>query len=373
MAGAMSDEMPGFNILGLLLGGRGYAANYFAQKDNLAIRRAEEGRRGAFAQGLLASPELANANANPYDRNAQFGLWAQMYGNPGGSPELGNALLDKSLSAIYGREDQTFKDELWKKQLNLSAESELRVDQIKRDRDAQAKKDVLGMLFAPGESGQPGIVQQAQRNMAAKAAGLNVPDGMDVIPNAQGGLSYRPAPGSENWRKMFGEVQANQNIIAGLTNLQDMLVNGTGSKGDWDAEKAALTLGVKNAENLGALDQGALDFIESMIPGYNSNWSANPQNWGGAKEKLRVAIARYQSKLMQVQDKWLIPADMVTNRADDVLAPSAPSKPMPSGPARMSMMPDRGETPGAQMGRMLGRVNRKPPKGPRVFDSGRFD
>lgn len=365
MAGIFSDDengAPGLSILGMLLGGRGYAAQHFAMRDQAQLDEAKRGQRQAFAQGLLGSDELKNANANPLDRNAQFGLWGKFYGDKGGDVNLGNSLLDKSISAIYGREADVFKDELWMKQLKLSEDSTLRVDQIKRDRDAQGRKDALNLLFAPGETGQAGIIEQANRNYAFDTAFPNQRGaGMDVVPGANG-LAFRPAPGTDDYRKMFGEVQSNQNVVSGMSNLYDMVKNNTGDKAQYEAERAALLLEVKKAEQLGSLDQGTLDFYSELVPAYNSNWSVNPQNWGAQQEKLRVQLERAKVKLGQTMDRWTIPANMVPNRASAVVPTGTPTKPMPSGPATIAPTPERGQTPGAAIGGMVnsGRNQRRP-------------
>jgi hypothetical protein len=343
MAGIFSDDesgVPGFNILGMLLGGRGYAAQHFAMRDQAAWDEQKRKDRESFATGLLGSEELKRANANPLSRDAQFGLWGQFYGQKGGDPTLGNSLLDKSISAIYGHEADVFKDELWKKQLNLSAESELMVDQKKRERDAAGKQAALNLLFAPGESGNPGLVEQAARNQAFDTAFPNQrPNDMDVVPGANG-LTYRPNIMTENGRKMMSEVQSNQNVVSGISNLYDMVKNNTGDRATYDAERAALLMEVKKAEQLGSLDQGTLDFYTELIPAYNSNWSANPQNWGSQQEKLRVQLERAKVKAAQTLDRWSIPASMVPNRASAVVAPSTPTKPMPTGPAIIPQAPD---------------------------------
>jgi hypothetical protein len=363
MAGIFDDDesgTPGLSILGMLLGGRGYAAQHFAMRDQAAIDEKRRGDREAFATGLLGSDELARANASPLDRNAQFGLWGKFYGEKGGDVNLGNSLLDNSIKAIYGREADVFKDELWRKQLNLSAESELKVDQIKRERDVQGKKDALKFLFAPGESGQPGIVEQAMRNQAFDAAGLKRPEGYDVVPG-NNGLAFRPAPGTDDYRKMFGEVQANQNILSGLKNLSDMANFGTGSSGNWDAERTALLLEVKKAESLGALDQGTVDFFDKMIPGYWADWSPGSGKWGATSEKLRVQLERAKGKLNQTLDRWQIPANMVQDR-NTLQAPSTPTKPMPSGPATIPTSPPRDLTTRYRWDRLKPQPEEPPPQ-----------
>ena len=342
MPGIFDDDdsgTPGFNILGMLLGGRSYAAQHFALRDQAAQEQFQQKQRQQFATGLLGSDELRRANANPLDREAQFGLWGQFYGQPGGNVQLGNSLLDTSIRSIYGNEASKFDQAQWEKRLNLTTDAELKVDQIKRDRDIAAKKAAMSLLFAPGESGQPGIVEQANRNNAARAAGITIPDGYDAVPGKDG-LAFRPSGGTDDFRKMFGEVQANQNIVSGLKNLQDMMANNTGSKGDWDGERAALMMEIKKAEDLGALDKGSLDFMAEVVPEYNANWKTlNPQNFGQSKEKLRVAMERYQAKLAQTLDRWQIPANLVPNRGSQVLAPSTPTKPVPSGPAVIAQPP----------------------------------
>lgn len=365
MAGIFSDDengVPGFNLLGMLLGGRGYAAQHFAMRDQAALEENKREARQAFATGLLGSKELADANANPLDRTKQFGLWGKFYGERGGDVQLGNSLLDKSISAIYGHEADVFKDELWKKQLQLSAESELKVDQIKRDREAAGKVNALKYLFGTGESGNMALVEQASRNQAFDTAFPNQrPNDMNVVPGANG-LVMQPNPMSENGRKMMAEVQSGQNVVSGLTNLYDMVKNNTGDKATYEAERAALLMEVKKAEQLGSLDQGTLDFYTELVPAYNSNWSVNPQNWGAQQEKLRVQLERAKIKAAQTLDRWSIPADAVPNRANALVAPSTPTKPMPTGPAIIPGTPPRGQTPGAAMGGLVNSgAARRPP------------
>ena len=175
---------------------------------------------------------------------------------------------------------------------------------------------------------------------------------MDVVPGANG-LTYRPNIMTENGRKMMSEVQSNQNVVSGISNLYDMVKNNTGDRASYDAERAALLMEVKKAEQLGSLDQGTLDFYTELIPAYNSNWSANPQNWGSQQEKLRVQLERAKVKAAQTLDRWSIPASMVPNRASAVVAPSTPTKPMPTGPAVIPKTPERGRTPGAAVGSMV--------------------
>jgi hypothetical protein len=348
MPGILSDDpnsgMPGFNILGMILGGRGYAANYFGQRDQAQMDEFKRGEREKFSTGLLASEGYKNAINNPYDRDAQFrGIWAPFYSNRGGDVNMGNQLLDNSMKAIYGREKSVFDEEIWKKNLNLSAESELMVDQTKRDRDAEGKRKAFEGIFAPSETGEPGLITQAKRNSAFDIAFPNQRGTNDVVPGPNGIMNYRPGVGTEGFREMVGTVQSGQNVISGLSNLDDMLKNSTGNKSAWDAEKAMLTTEVKKLESLGALDEGTTKFIDQMVPGYNDAWSLNPQaaGTGAMREKLRVVTERYKAKLAQVGDRYLIPVDQVPNRANAVKAPGSPTKPMPSGPALIPPSPQR--------------------------------
>lgn len=330
-------DMPSFNIMGLLLGGRGYAANYFGQRDQLEINKAQQAERAQFAQGVLGADYGQDANAaygramdNPYDRRAQMGLWGRMYGGPESAAAMGNSLLDKSMSSIYGREETAFQDTLAKERIRMTADQELRVDETKRARDTALRKQLIDQVYGPG--GQT-AANQAMRNAAAKQLGIAVPDGMDMLPGPNGQPVFRPSPGTPQFREMMGEFQPQQNILSGLKSLQAMAEQGNGSSGAWDTERNLLTLEIQRARKLGALDEGTLTFMENLIPDkWDDSWVTSPSKFGETKERLRVLVARNEAGLKQTADRWMIPADQVADRSAGWTGDI--TKPVPKGPAR---------------------------------------
>src|SRR5262245_9656198 len=105
-----SGDMPGFSWLGLLLGGRGYAAQYYGLRDRVAVQqpvdRQLQQERAMAAQGLIGSPEYQRYLASPYDRAAGGALWARMQGMPEAQANLGNSLLGTITSQAYGLEGE---------------------------------------------------------------------------------------------------------------------------------------------------------------------------------------------------------------------------------------------------------------------------
>lgn len=333
------SEMPDFNILGLLLGGRGYAANWFSKRDELQLMNQQRSEREQFASGLLGADYGQDANAaygramdNPYDRRAQMGLWGRMYGGPESAAALGNGLIDKSMSAIYGREQTAYEDTLQRARIRLTADEELRVDETKRKRDLEARKALVAGIFGP--DGQT-AANQFNRNQAYnQATGGQLPQGMDVVPGPQGGLAFRPAPGSPQFREMMDEIQPQQSILASLRSLQEMAENGTGSSGAWNTERQLVQLEIQKARKLGALDSGTIDFLDSMIPGAWSDWTATPAKWGETKERLRVLTSRMEGNLAATGNKWLVPVNEVANAQEGRGWMGDIDKPVPKGPAR---------------------------------------
>lgn len=327
-------EMPSFNIMGLLLGGRGYAANWFSQRDALELQNAQREERGQFARGLLASPELRAANAAPYDRNAQYGLWGQMYGGPESAASLGNNMIQDSMRAIYGREASTYEDAMQRARIKLTADEALRVDETKRARDQQQRKDLVSAIFGPD-----GQTAQAQflRNQAFTAAGGTLPSGMDVMPGASGGLVFRPAPGSDQFRQMMDDIQPKQSVLAGIQSLKQMADTGTGGSAEWDTERKLLQLNIQRANKLGSLDQGTMDFLNELLPSYRAG-PTEPAKWGMQKERLRILEDRMQRDLQAAGNKWMIPVNQVPNAQEGGGWMGGPDMAkLPKGPARAAV------------------------------------
>jgi hypothetical protein len=344
---------PGFNIMGFLLGGRGYAANYFAQQDAQQRQQVQQQQRGEYAQGILNSPAFGQAVTDP-GLQKQYGLWAKFAGGDDQTAGLGNSLLDKAVGNYYttgqqSNEDKltrgrmTFNDQLERSRIAYGSDVQLKADQIKRDRDmAQVQKmgDYLG-----GEGAQ----SQIMRNYAAKQLGVDVPTGYDVVPMGTGGIGFRPAPGSEAWGKMTSEVGAMNNIVGGYGDLMAMAKNGTGSQGAWEATKASMVNDMRKAFDTGSLDQGSLDFFDKLIPNRWDDLKANPTQWGIVQEKLKTGLNLMQGRRDAVGDKWMIDPNKVPNRYSGALP--VPGKDIPNPPtdsplaARKAMETQRDAAP----------------------------
>jgi hypothetical protein len=314
---------PGFNIMGFLLGGRGYAANYFAKQDERQFQQGQQQQRGQFAQGLLSSPEFNAAVTDP-GLKKQYGLWAQFQGQDDQTAGLGNSLLDKAIGNNFTRSQLDYSDTLDRGRIQYSSDVQLKADQIKRDRDmAQVQK--MGEYL-----GGEGAQSQVMRNYAAKQMGIDVPTGYDVVPMGSGSIGFRPAPGSEAWGKMTSEVGSLNNIVGGYSDLLQMAQNGSGSQGAWEATKASMVNDMRKAFDTGSLDQGSLDFFDKLIPNRWDDMKANPTQWNIVQEKLKTGLKLMNGRRDAVGDKWMIDPNKVPNRYGGAMP--IPGKDIPPPP-----------------------------------------
>lgn len=328
--GPISRQNPDFNILGLLLGGRGYAANYFNQNDATQRQQMQQDQRGQFSQGLLQSPEFNAAVTDPGQR-AQYGLWAKQMGGSDQNAAIGNSILDKAVGNYYGKDAAKFDDTLARGRIQMSADVALKADQIKRDRDLAQQQKMADYLTGGGAG------QQVMRNASAKQLGIDVPAGYDVVPAPGGsGYGFRPTAGSPAWGTMIGEVGAMNNIVGGYTDLQQMAKNGTGSQGAWEATRANMINDMRKAFETGTLDQGSLDFFNKLVPERWDDFKVNPSQWGIVQEKLSTGLKLMQGRLQTVGDKYLIDPSMMPNRYSGALPVPGKDIPMPPSESPLS-------------------------------------
>lgn len=328
--GPISKQNPDFNILGLLLGGRGYAANYFNQNDMAQRQQIQQDQRGQFSQGILQSPEFQAAVTDPGQR-AQYGLWAKQMGGSDQNAAIGNSILDKAVGNYYGKDAAKFDDTLARGRIQMSADVALKADQIKRDRDAAQTKQIFGYLT------EGGAAAQAQRNVAAKQAGIDVPAGYDLVPAPGGtGYGFRPTAGSPAWQSMIGEVGSMNNILGGYQDLMNMAKDGSGSQGQWEATKANMVNDMRKAFETGTLDQGSLDFFGKLVPDRWDDYKANPSQWGIVQDKLATGMKLMQGRLKTVGDKYLIDPSTIPNRYQSSMLTPGKDIPMPPSESPLS-------------------------------------
>ena len=307
--------MPNFNILGLMLGGRSYASGWFQQRDQLQMVQAREAQQKQeavqFAQHLQEDPKFAQAMDQPYDRRSQFGLWGAMQGGNENTRALGSNLLQDNINHIYAREGTVFDDELSKQRIRLTADEQLRVDQVGRDRDAAAAKANYDRLYGP-DPHNPNVSGGAadyERTRAAKALGIDVPTGSIVGLNPEGtGLVMKPAPGTDKYAEVFGQMQTQQNMIEDASLLLGHYDGSANlSRGEYKEYRLGLEMAVKRAEELGTLDQGTSDKLKEILPDYGYTGS---DMTGQAQEQLRVFVKQRERELEQVARRNMVPIDL---------------------------------------------------------------
>jgi hypothetical protein len=315
MAGGVlsQTEAPPFDIMGLLLGGRGYASGWFQNRDKLRmldIAQAKElADRQQYTKGVLASPELKQQIATPYDRGANWNLWGKLTSGPESMVQFGNQQLTQSTGAIYSQEQSKLTADLQAANIKLSTDEQLRFDQIKRERDIAQQEGLMKYLFTPDESGATPGQKQLKRDMVGKMLGMDAPEGYSI---ADGGNGLEPTMHGKVWDEMVAKQQA----VANLTNSAEFLLNmsttGTGDKDNWGVIRAHMLLEMKKAETLGTLDRGVSDFFASVVPEYYGDWGLGVSN--KINDMLQTNIKLWKNTQLQIADEYNVPLSAVPQR-----------------------------------------------------------
>jgi hypothetical protein len=316
---------PEFNILGLLLGGRPYAANYFSEVDKSRRDLVARQERGQFADQLLKSPEMRAANQNPYDRQGQWALWAAAQQGPDSAALMGANWLDKMVSATNEKANTELTDALAKQRIGLTADAEIRVAQAKQNMELAGRQKMVDALFGQSAT-TPGMTNaqaQLQRNLAYKSllGDSALPSGYDVVSTPKG-LGFTPTMGSPAWQTMMTDVQNVDDVTSMLNDLSSMARGDTDAgKGGWETTRQLLIGKYKDLMKTGTLDQGSLDFFDKMIPGRWDNVT-NPAQGDIIQERLRVLQNRIAVSRKQLGDKYLIDPASLPDRAKNVVGAS---------------------------------------------------
>lgn len=302
-------QYPKFDLLGLLLGGRPYAAQHFGTRAQIDLQNQEESRRASFADKVMASPEMAAANANPYDRKGQWGLWGAMQHGPESAAKMGADYMSQMIGATNQRDQLVLDDELSRRRIMLTADQQIRVAERSKAIDAAAEQQRMQLLFGPSDTpGMSNAQQQAMRNLAFKQmTGQDLPSGMDAVPT-ENGLSLVPQLGSQAWREMATEFQDVYAVGGLLNDLAEQARSKNGGKGEWETVRATLMDRMRMLAKAGTLDAGLVEHYNKMIP---DRWDGafNPMQQGIVDEKLRVLINDNKIQVRNLQDKWQLPAD----------------------------------------------------------------
>jgi hypothetical protein len=381
---------PAFSPLGMILGGRGYAANWFAQRDQMmrlqAVEQRERGERGSFAKSLVGSPEFKAAMANPEDRTAQYGLWALAQSGPEALANAQVSYLSSSLNDIAARQQSAYSSALQAGNIKLSADEQLRVDQVKRDRDNAAAQRAGQLLFgnpdpaaladtgagtaasgtpgaqpsppasAPPAAGsvgatQPAAVPQAlpngtkmnefDRNLTfdtmVAPSGFKRPDNMSVNIGPNNEVYFTPTTGTKEWHEMMSQITPRLGVIDNLTVVRDGIKNGNLTAGQYDAYRLDTLNQIRAAEKTGALDEGSVQQFEQLLPkraGLNVYGSATSGTMQTQLDRLDTYINVQRQRVRSTAAEYAVPANQVPrinapNYTPQEIPPFDPNTPTP--------------------------------------------
>lgn len=345
-----------FSLLGMLLGGRGYASNWLGQRDQINQQAAERSRIGAAAQGLLQSPEYKATNPDAQTQ-AQMALWAKMQPDFSG---MGNNLLSQQIGAMYQSQSQErgaqlqkqatiFDDELTRQRMGITYDDQLKMDQVKRDRDKQDAGNLLKQrMDMPGSIGL--------QNFLKDTTGYTPPADYYVksLDQQSGAPQLGLIHGSPSWNKAIDEIQPLKDTGESMKLLSDM-ANGTATfdQGLWNATRNNMIMTMKSAEKLGSYDEGLKSFLDQAVPDkgrFTTDWFSTQ------KTQLEMYSKLYAARATGAAGKWGIPVDDIpsTLKISGLQPKGPPPTEAPPGygndnkPAANAVAPERWNRPKPQ-------------------------
>jgi hypothetical protein len=294
------SELPPVSILEMILEGpKGYFGRRGQMQDAQWLQQQAQQQQGAYAQNLIKTPEWNTAMSNPYDRQAQGGLWALTQGGPGNIPTQGGNWLQDVISGSYGREQATFEDALQKSRIKMGTDEALRLEQGKVDIASKQMQALQEQVF--GTDPQTGLTNQQsqflrtqQYNMLAEKTGMQkTPEGYAIgtLPGSNE-PAFVPAYGGKPWQEMMGKLSPLQAMNGAVDELMDLDKSGSSDTGRRQQLIATIQDQIRVGSNMGSLDAGALEQMGKYINDYGATtgYGALPvgsKNYATAQEKLR--------------------------------------------------------------------------------------
>jgi hypothetical protein len=307
-----------FSILGMLLGGRGYASNWLGERDALTQAAMERQRLGTEAQSLIASPQYKTVFDTP-DKQAAGALWAKM--QPDFSA-MGNNLLSQKIGSLYQDQSTRLQDQLERERMGINVDDQLKLDATKRQRDLQDTQNQYKMLLGlPGAIGQTAAI--------SKMTGIQPPtDSLFTGQTDQNGIpQVQLIPNSPTWRTGVGEISPIKNGAEGMQILSDMASGKTPfDQGLWNATRGDIVLQMKKTEGLGVWDEGTKELINSLVPDMGT---FTPELRNVKATQLDIYAKKMAARAQNTAQKWNIPVDQVPSDLKN--ANIIPSKPPPAG------------------------------------------
>lgn len=357
-----ASQMPDMNILQLLLEGpRGYFGRRGQMADQLFLQNQQEQRSGQFAKGLLQTPEFNTAMDNPYDRRAQYSLWANTMAGPQNIQAQGANWLQTSIQGIYGREASTFEDALQKSRIRMTTDEALRLEQGKMDIANRQLSEQWNMIFgqAPDGSGMSNagsqFVRDQKYNFVAKNLGLPLlPEGYS-IGGENGVPALVPTPGGKPWQEMTEKLNPLQRINGAVDELAHMMETGTMDTGRVKQLTQMIQDDIRKGGGFGSLDAGTQEAMANYIDQYGAitGYGANPvgsKNWNIATEKLRGLKITTQQNIEAWKRQYQL--DPMSPKIGDPYkyTPPAEKVKLPEMSADEAMEKKRDKTPAGSVG-----------------------
>jgi hypothetical protein len=298
-----SSGGPEFSLAGMILGGRGYASNWFSQRDQALWQRAEQARQDAaekaYGAELLNRPDYQRFRDQPYDRGAGLDFWAGTRGAPGDIDQDIAGYVGTGITAQYNKTQSELNAQQQRENLQFSSNLNLKETDYRTDKELQLYKDKAAFDDARKQKmldslqGVPGEVA-ANMRFDMMYPGVRQPDqsiGFDPI----AGPYMRPSTGSAEHIKMMSQLTAGETVVNQLTQMQTQLESGDYTRAGWNSTQANLMLTAKSLFESGALDQGSLDVLQAMIPKIGFMVGSGPEKTA-VQEKIRATILQLKQR-----------------------------------------------------------------------------
>lgn len=342
---------PDFSLAGMILGGRGYAANWFQQRDQMLWAEAAQKKQDALEQqygaALVNSPEYKAFRDNPMSRQAALDFWAHNMGAPGDIDTQGAGYVGTGLTAQYNKlqSDVNFanqqalanlQDRQQKENLQIASNLNLK----ETDYRTQKELELYNSKLAVDDGRKQAVLNSLADVPGEVAANLRYRAifGNDALPadksvgyGPDGSIYIRPATGSADHIKMMTQLNAGETLVSTLSDMSTQLERNqiTGTY-DWNTRVSNLSMVVKNLYEAGSLDEGLLNIVNDMIPKIAQ--VRDPGARERALEQLRATIEMTRQNNANVISNFSTPVtDLPAGKGDQKYFPNPRGDPPKRG------------------------------------------
>jgi len=341
-----SQGGPDFSLAGMILGGRGYAANWFQQRDQMLWAQAAEAQQRALqtqaGADLLKNPQYQAFRDKPMDRAASLDFWAGAGSTlPGDMDTQAASYVGTSLTAQYNRlqsqlsaqqqhEAQSYAHSLDLKSTDYRTQKELELYNAKAASDVQRQNALISDLM------QTPTEQNTNMAFRAKFGNEALPQDKSVKFGQDGGMYLVPSTGSADHVKMMTQLNAGETMIDTLSDMTTTLESGRANVTEWQDQIAFMTMQAKAMFESGAIDKDSLAIINQMLPQISR--FRDPVERSRAGETLRMTILQLRERNADVISNYATPlGDLPAGKGDQKYFPTPRGEP-----------PDKGSVTAAQ-------------------------